>query len=407
MGGLSNLELNLLKTPLPYISGDFVELNESANIIFPQVLNSTTAVYSLNGVSFYDGYEINNKIYYAYNQSGTDQVLYSLSTVYQTPNFAGFCVFGTNYFTFYNSNSCLVINTTNNASNTVSIQIDGATQNIVKAYQITPQLFALVTTNPTTVYIMGLDSVGAIANASPSSTVSLTAYSYATFSNPTVKIDLVNVNNLKFTLEYGYPPINVLYLIGDDYTVVLKLDIRDLIYLQTVESFNYRFTPFQQYEKAGLKFMRETHSFYVFYNTLWSSFVYITKDFKNMYLGENTIYITPNLCLNITNNTFYQFTDILQNDTIVIPSMHNISFRVDTPLTLLSQLFIDIPETQIGNSSTIATFNIETRYQNQYNNFSYNILYNYPTYRLGVRGSSFVLGLSSSLGMRITNMVLS
>jgi hypothetical protein len=394
MGGLPDMELDLLKTPLPYISGDFVELNESANIIFPQVLNSMTAVYSLNGLSFYDGYEINNQTYYAYNQSGTDQVLYSLSTVYQTPSFAGFCVFGTNYFTFYNSNSCLVINTTNNNSKTVSIQINGAVQNIVKAYQITPQLFALITTNPTTVYVMGLDSVGAIANASPSSTVSLTAYSYATFSNPTVNIDLVNVNN-------------TLFLMGDDYTVLLKLMIKDLIYLQSEQSFNYRFTPFQEYEKAGLKFIRETHSFYVFYNTLWSSFVYITKDFKNMYFGENTVYITPNLCLNITNNTFYQFTDILQNDTSVIPSTHNISFKIDIPLSLLSQLFIDIPETQIGNSSTIATFNIETRYQNQYNNFSYNILYNYPTYRLGVRGSSFVFGLSSSLGMRITNMVVS
>ena len=388
------MELNLLQTPLPYISGDFAELNETANIIFPQVLNSMTANYSLNGVSFYDGYEINNQIYYAYNQSGTDQVLYSLSTVYQTPSFAGFCVFGADYFTFYNSNSCLVINTTNNNSNTVSIQIDGAVQNIAKAYQITPQLFALVTTNPTTVYVMGLDSVGAIANASPSSTVSLTAYSYATFSNPTVNIDIINFNNM-------------LYLMGDDYTVLLKMQIKDLIYLQTEMSYNYRFTPFQQYEKAGLKFLRETHSFYVFYNTMWSSFVYITKDLKDMYFGENTVYLTPNLCLNITNNTFYQFTDILQNDISVIPSMHNISFKLDTPLSLLSQLFINIPETQIGNSSTIATFNIETRYQNQYNNFSYNILYNYPTYRLGVRGSSFVCGLSSSLGMRITEMVVS
>jgi len=387
------MELNLLQTPTTYISGDFVEINETSNIIFPQVLNSMTAVYSLNGVSVYDGYEINNQIYYAYNQSGTDQVLYSLSTVYQTPNFAGFCVFGTDYFTFYNSNSCLVINTTNNNSNTVSVQIDGAVQNIVKAYQITPQLFALVTTNPTTVYVMGLDSVGAIATASPSSTVSLTAFSYATFSNPTVNIDLINFNN-------------ILYLMGDDYTVLLKMQIKDLIYLQTETSFNYRFTPFQEYEKAGLKFLRETHSFYVFYNTLWSSFVYITKDLKNVYLGESTVYMTPNLCLNTINNTFYQFTDILQNDTVVIPSMHNISFRVDTPFTLLSQLFIDIPETEIQNSYTIATFNLETRYQNQYNNFSYNILYNYPTYRLGIRGSNFVCGLSSSLGMRITNMVM-
>jgi len=388
------MELNLLQTPITYISGDFVEINETSNIIFPQVLNSMTAVYSLNGVSVYDGYEINNQIYYAYNQSGTDQVLYSLSTVYQTPNFAGFCVFGTDYFTFYSGTSCLVINTKNNNSNTVSIQIDGAFQNIVKAYQITPQLFALVTTNPTTVYVMGLDSVGAIATATPSSTVSLTAFSYATFSNPTVNIDLINFNNM-------------LYLVGDDYTVLLKMQIKDLIYLQTEKSFNYRFTPFQEYEKAGLKFLRETHSFYVFYNTLWSSFVYITKDLKNVYLGESTVYITPNLCLNTLNNTFYQFTDILQNNTTPIPSLHNISFKVDTPLTLLSQLFIDIPETEIGNSSTIATFNIETRYQNQYNNFSYNILYNYPTYRLGVRGSSFVCGLSSSLGMRITNMVMS
>jgi hypothetical protein len=125
--------LNLLDLPINKISGEFVKLNENKNVIFPQILKTLNSDYSLNASDMYDGFYINDKVIYIYKQN-TDKVLYNLNTIYETPEFKGFCVFGSVYFVFY-QNKCLVIDTQTNTAKTITLTIDNANLNILLVKQ--------------------------------------------------------------------------------------------------------------------------------------------------------------------------------------------------------------------------------------------------------------------------------
>jgi len=383
--------INLLDLPITKITGEFVKLNENKNIIFPQILSVLNSNYSLNTSSFYDGFYLNNRIIYIYRQSD-DVVLYNLNTIYQTPEFKGFCVFGNVYFVFY-QNKCLVIDTTTDTAKTITLTIDNANQNIIKVKQLTPQLFAIITSNPTTIHLFGLDSAGAIASANDGSTVNINSFSYASFSNPVVNVDLIYFNNN-------------LYLVGDDFTVLLKMNIQDIVYLQTQITFNYRYTPFQEFENAGIKFIIETQSFYVFCNTLYNSFIYITKDMKNFYFGRETVFLTPTVCFKLQETNFYIITDILQNEFLATNNYHEINFRLQTPYLVFKSASIQIPEVQKTDTDRIASLTIEARYDNGYNIWSYGILYNKSNYRLLARGTDFVFTLFSKNALRLEEFTL-
>jgi hypothetical protein len=383
--------INLLDLPITKISGEFVKLAENKNVIFPQILNQLSSNYSLNASDIYDGFYLNDKVIYIYKQEN-DIVLYNLNTLYQTPEFKGFCVFGSVYFVFY-QNKCLVIDTVSDTAQTITLTIDNANQNILKVRQLTPQLFAIITSNPTTIHLFGLDSAGDIASASDGSTVNINSFSYASFSNPVINVDLINLENN-------------LYLIGDDYTVLLKMDIKDIIYLQTEYTFNYRYIPFQDFENAGIKFVRETQSFYVFYNTVHNNFIYITKDMKNFYLGRETVFLTPNICFKLQENKFNIITDILQNEFLATANYHEINFRLETPYIVFKSATVKIPEVQFINQDRIATLTIEARYDNGYNIFSYGILYNKNNYRILNRGTDFVITLYSKQALRLEELSL-
>ncbi|MBX0310247.1 MAG: hypothetical protein JHC31_00320 [Sulfurihydrogenibium sp.] len=385
------MAVQLNELPITKITGEFAKLNESKHIIFPQILKSFNTTQTLNSFTFYDGFYLNNKIIYIYSQD-KDKVLYNLNTVYEVPIYNGFCVFGSVYFVFY-QNKCLVIDTRDDSHKTVNLTIDNSNQGIVKVKQLTPQMFAIITNNPTTIHLFGLDSAGAIASAKDGDTVNINSFTYATFSNPTFNIDLIYYDEK-------------IYLIGDDYTVILDLEMKDLVYLITKETYNYRKTPFKELEDAGIKFIRETQSFYIFYNTVYNSYIYITKDFKDFYFGRETVYLTPEICFKIQGSSFYQITDLLQSEFAPITTYHEINFRLTLSYTVFQSLIINIPETQKGDNDRIATLNIEARYDAGYNIFSYGILYNRSNYRLLSRGEEFVISLYSNNAMRIENVVL-
>jgi hypothetical protein len=239
-----------------------------------------------------------------------------------------------------------------------------------------------------------LDSAGSIASADDGSTVSINSFSYATFSNPVFNVDLIYFEDK-------------LYLIGDDYTVILKMDIKDIIYLQTLQTFNYRYNPFKDFENAGIKFINEMHSFYVFYNTLYNNYIYITKDMKNYYFGRETAFLSPEICFKLQGNSFYLITDILQSEFPSIDTYHEISFRLSTPYTVFKGAIVRLSETQKPDylspdtPERVASLVIETRFDNGYNIFSYGILYNKSNYRILNRGNDFVITLHSKNALRI------
>jgi hypothetical protein len=383
--------INLLDLPITKITGEFVKLNENKNIIFPQILKVLNSNYSLNASDIYDGFYLNNKLIYIYKQN-TDKVLYNLNNKYDIPDFKGFCVFGNIYFVFY-QNKCLVIDTTNDKVKTVNLTIDNTNQDIIKVKQLTPQLFTVITSNPTTIHLFGLDSVGDIASADDGATVNINSFSYASFSNPVVNVDLIYLENN-------------LFLIGDDYTVLLKMEIKDIIYLQTLKTFDYRYTPFPDFGNAGIKFIRETQSFYIFCNTLYNSFIYITKDMKNYYFGRETVFLTPYVCFKLQETDFYIITDILQEEFISTNDYHEINFKLEISYVIFKSVVVKIPEVQISNTDRIASLTIEARYDNGYNIFSYGVIYNKNNYRILNRGTDFVITLHSNNALRLEELSL-
>jgi hypothetical protein len=394
---LSSASINLLDLPLTKISGEFVKFDENKNVIFPQILKTFDTPYSLSSFQMYDGFYLNDKIIYIFNRIG-DYVLYNLNKQIQIDGFNGFCVFGSVYFVFF-KNKCLAIDTKTDTIKTVNLTIDNAQMDIIKVKQLTPQLFAVITSNPTTIFLFGLDSAGSIASSNDGDTVNINSFSYATFSNPTINVDLIYLED-------------ELYLMGDDFTVILKMQIKDIIYLQTLKTYNYRYSPFQEFENTGIKFIRETQSFYQFYNTLYNSYIYITKDLRNYYLGRETVYLTPNICFKLQETKFYQITDILQSIFPFIETYHEINFKLETPYTTFKEFFIRIPEVQkpdykhLNTVERIASLVIEARHDNGYGIWSYGILYNKNSYRILVRGTDFVFTIYSKNAMRIEELSL-
>lgn len=394
---MSSASINLLDLPLTKISGEFVKFDENKNVIFPQILKTFDTPYSLSSFQMYDGFYLNDKIIYIFNRIG-DYVLYNLNKQIQIDGFNGFCVFGSVYFVFF-KNKCLAIDTKTDTIKTVNLTIDNAQMDIIKVKQLTPQLFAVITSNPTTIFLFGLDSAGSIASSNDGDTVNINSFSYATFSNPTINVDLIYLED-------------ELYLMGDDFTVILKMQIKDIIYLQTLKTYNYRYSPFQEFENTGIKFIRETQSFYQFYNTLYNSYIYITKDLRNYYLGRETVYLTPNICFKLQETKFYQITDILQSIFPFIETYHEINFKLETPYTTFKEFFIRIPEVQkpdykhLNTVERIASLVIEARHDNGYGIWSYGILYNKNSYRILVRGTDFVFTIYSKNAMRIEELSL-
>jgi hypothetical protein len=392
-----NSSINLLDLPITKISGEFVIFDENKNVLFPQILKSFDTPYSLNAFQVYDGFYLNDKIIYIFNREN-DYVLYNLTNLIQINGYNGFCVFGSVYFVFY-QNKCLVIDTKTDTIKTVNLTIDNADMSIIKVRQLTPQLFAIITSNPTTIHLFGLDSAGDIASATDGSTVNINSFSYATFSNPAINVDLIYLEDS-------------LYLTGDDFTVILKMVIKDIIYLQTLKTFNYRYIPFKDFESVGIKFIRETQSFYQFYNTLYNNYIYTTKDLKNFYFGRETVFLTPNICFKLYETKFYQITDILQSIFPFIETYHEINFKLETPYIVFKEIIVKIPEVQKPDYihrdtvERIATLSIEARYDNGYNIWSYGILYNKSNYRMLVRGTDFVITLYSKNALRIEEIFL-
>jgi hypothetical protein len=286
-----------------------------------------------------------------------------------------------------------VIDTLSDKVKTLNLTIDNAYQNIIKVKQLTPQLFTIITSDPTTIHLFGLDSTGAIASAYDGSTVNINSFSYSSFSNPVVNVDLVKLKD-------------EIYLIGDDFTVLLNMHIKDIIYLQTKETFDYRYSPFQEFENSGIAFVKETQSFFIFYNTLYNSYIYITKDMKNFYFGEETIFLTPNVCFKLQEDNFYITSDILQNEFVITADYHEINFRLNTTYTIFKSASIKIPELQKEDTDRVASLTIETRYDNGYNIWSYGIIYNKSNYRILARGDEFVITLHSNNALRIEEFLL-
>jgi len=369
--------LDLTKLPIVNMKGDAVYLSEEGFIVFPQVVRQRYLEINTLPNNFVEGFVLNGKVFLVLSRNTLYDVFYE-NTIRTYYKFAGVVVFGDVIFCFVDNNKCLVINTATDEVKTIAIS---EPSNIVYVYQLSAYLFAVITTPPTTVYIYSMDDAGRIATATDGSTITLPAYSYGVFANPKINPQLVKRDDL-------------LYLIGDDATVLLSLQISDLIYLRTEETSLQRICPFPEFEEQGIEFVRETQNFYLFKNSLFNSLVWISKGNRRIYFSTNYLYLSQHYV--VYDRNLYTLQDIIDPDKPHIPLQKE--FTVKFKKNWLNGISIEVLETteyDIGHMAVLS------RFLDFQNFFNYTVRATRTNYRLALRGEEFVVSLYTNQACRI------
>jgi hypothetical protein len=359
------------------MKGDAVYLSEEGFIVFPQVVRQRYLEISTLPNNFVEGFVLNDKVFLVLSRDIFYDIFYE-NTLRTYSKFAGVVVFGDVIFCFVDTNRCLVINTATNEVKTITIS---EPSNIVYVYQISAYLFAVITTPPTTVYIYSMDDAGRIATATDESTITLPAYSYGVFANPKINPRLIKKNDL-------------LYLIGDDATVLLSLQVSDLIYLRTEETFLQRVCPFPEFEEQGIEFVRETQNFYLFRNSLFNNLIWISKGNRRIYFSTNYLYLSQHYV--VYDRNLYTLQDTIDPDKPHIPFQKE--FTVKFKKNWLNGINLEVLETTDYNIGHMVVLN---RFFDFQNFFNYTVRATRTNYRLALRGEEFVVSLYTDQACRI------
>jgi hypothetical protein len=369
--------VDLTKLPIVNVKGDAVYLSEEGFIVFPQITRQRYLEITTLPNNFVEGFVLNDKVFLVLNRSGLYDVFYE-NTIRTFTKFAGVVVFGDVIFCFVENNQCLVINTATNEVKAITIS---EPSNIVYVYQLSAYLFAVITTSPTTVYIYSMDDAGSIATANSGDVITLPAYTYGVFANPKVNPRLVKKDNL-------------LYLIGDDATVLLSLQISDMIYLRTEETVLQRICLFPEFEEQGIEFVRETQNFYLFRNSLFNNLVWVSKGDRRFYFSTNHLYLSQHHMLYDRNLYFLQ--DMIDPEQPNIPLQKE--FTVKFKKNGLNGISLEVLET---TDYDLGHMVVLSRFLDFQNFFNYTLRATQTTYRLALRGEEFVVSLYTDQACRI------
>ena len=368
--------VNLTDLPIVNMKGELVCLTQNKFIVFPQVIERQTIVDRVFYSNYLNGVVLNNKLFMILRNPDFYKVVYK-NTIFNFLYVAGAVIFGDVIFVFVDNNRCFVINTSTDETKIVHIS---APSNIVHVYQLTTYLFAVVSSPPTTVYIYSMDDAGTISTATTPS-ISLPSYSYGVFANPKKNPRL---------LKKG----DIIFLYGDDATVLLSLQISDLVYLRTEETFLQKLSLFPEFEEQGLEFVGETVNFYLFKNNLFNNFVWLNKGDNRVFFSTNYIYLSPQHV--VYDNHLYLIQDTI---TSIKP---NISLEKEFTVKLkgrkLNRLILEVLET---TDSDIGSLSVLSRYLDAENYFNYFVKDYQTMYRLGLRGEEFVISLYTNQACRI------
>jgi hypothetical protein len=201
------------------------------------------------------------------------------------------------------------------------------------------------------------------------------------FANPKINPRLVKKDNL-------------LYLVGDDATVLLSLQISDLVYLRTEETFLQKISPFPEFEEQGIEFVRETQNFYLFRNSLFNNLVWISKGSGRIYFSTNYLYLSQQHV--VYDRYLYTLQDLIDPDQInlVLPKEFTVKFKKQG----LGGVSLEVLETtnyDLGHMAVLSRFLDFESY------FNYTIRATQTNYRLALRGEEFVVSLYTNEACRI------
>jgi len=370
--------LDLMSLNPVYLKGDFVYKTNNV-IVFPQITNERSMDINIITNQFLNGTVINNKLIALVETSPFYKLFYE-NAEYILYEAKGLMVFGDVVFCFYRD-KCLVINTATDETKTITIT---APTNIVYAYQINSFLFALITSQPTTVYIYSLNDAGDIANTTDGGSIDLPSYSYAVFSHPKQNVRLVSWDDR-------------LFLFGKDATVELALDVRDLVYLRTIQTYHHPVSPFEEVEQLGFEFFTETLNFYVFRNTINNSMMWISKGDEKVFFSTNTIYLTNTHAF--LHSKLYTMNHVF--DPLLTDLPINRYFSAKFKQNGLNGVYVNMLETSAGKEVIMSVL---ARYHEAEKLFTYTVYPDRHTYRLGLKGEEFLLEITSDQALRFAEL---
>lgn len=187
---------------------------------------------------------------------------------------------------------------------------------------------------------------------------------------------------------------DVLYLVGDDATVLLSLQISDLVYLRTEETFLQRVCPFAEYEEQGFEFIRETQNFYLFKNTLFNSLMWISKGNRRIYFSTNYLYLSQHHI--VYDDTLYTLQDVIEPDkpNLFLPKEFTVKFKKNN-LNGISLEVLEATDYDLGHMVVLS------RYLDFQSFFNYHLRATRTNYRLAVRGEEFVVSIYTNEACRI------
>lgn len=391
------IKLDLKSIELNNFSGENVLLTKDREVIFPAV----QAIYNLNFpiTNFYDAFVMNNcfilvlKVlnnYYIYVFNlATKELSYSLYNV----QYNGIVYAGNQIHIFYNGNKFDRIDSNNLNKETVTYKLNSTNPNTIKVRHINSQAFLILTSNPTTVFISDILSLLSI-NSSNDDLLSL---SYATYAIPSQNIDVLFYEGK-------------IYLIGDDGTVIISLDIKDIVYLKTESLSFYRFNPIEEIltlSVLGAGFTLDcilSNNVVRVYNKNEDQFIYLDLAKSFLYFSNRYIYMF-NYIFDVVKGILYKIILKSGSNCILLP---DIDYRFSVKQYFPSKVnFYNVSYTiKDLLTPTYIDFQIESKFIEFYNTYSYRVDYKRNSFIANVNGDGFILHIKPKTSLLLSNLAL-
>jgi WD40 repeat protein len=389
------LVVNLKDIPLLYISGDNVILTNQREVIFPSCINKVSIGLSLSNI--YDAFFLNNLFIVVNFVPSVGYGIYvfdlrtnSLLLNITSSKYAGIVQAGNMVYLFYEGNKVIAIDSIALSNNTYTITLNGANQSIEKVRQFNSQSFLLLTLNPTTVYVNSILDLLSIS----SKNTDITSFTYSTHSFPTKNIEL-------------YPDNETIYVSGDDGTVVLTLKTQDLVYLKTEYVSPVLLTPIEiiptvsELFGSGFRVDRLfSNNTYRVYNIVEDQYIYLHPITKQLYLSNNYIFLHRAIYDPLIGDLIYIEYDNLNTACKIENNRLSIKVVLDDIATFYKIVY----KLQSTTLPSLIKAQIETKYLQSYNTFSYNLVMFRNYFNVNVKGDTFIFHILPEYAIRFNDL---
>ena len=398
---LKFVSLSLKDIPIDTISGENVILNTSSKeVLFPFYVKRYNLTRPTN--NFYDCLVLNNCfVLITLNPDNTHSIsvldlrnnteVLSLTGV----NYKGVINAGDKIALFYNNDTIKLID-----SNTLNITtkqpytINGGSFNILKVRQLNSQMFTIISSSPTTVFIF---SILDLLNLFTNNTGDLTSFTYATSVLPSKNVDVLYYNN-------------DLYVFGDDGTIVYEFYISDLVYLKTISYYTYKYLPFEKFPSlssfgSGLTLDKIlSDNTLIFYNQNEDTYFQFNTYNEIFYFSSRYVLTNKFIYDTVSGDLFEISTKPVNSELLFSDFECRLSVKYKFPFSRI--LYSVSPVIKEILYPTNLNIQIETKYMTYYNTFAYNIHYNRPSIVVNLYGDTFIVNLLANYYLRLQDLIL-